>query len=279
MLIGAHVSTAGGLAEAPKHAASCGCEVFQFFSRSPRGGSAPALTPDLLRDFRAACEVNKQVEWYIHTPYYINLASEKVRIRQASIRVIREELERGSLLKARYVMTHLGSAKDVGEERARNIVIQGLTSVLDGYRGTCELLIEISAGAGMIIGDTFEELHAILKALKSHSGICYDTQHAFASGYDIRTSAAVETTLDAFDAIIGLEHLKLSHCNDSQSDLGSHKDRHEHIGKGKIGMAGFHALMHNSRFSNINLVLETPSDGSVNDIATLKRLRSGHGNT
>ncbi|MBI4415257.1 MAG: TIM barrel protein, partial [Candidatus Kerfeldbacteria bacterium] len=136
MRFGAHVSIAGGVQEAPKNAAAIGCEVFQMFSRSPRGGPAPQLTKDVVDAFRAACEKYRQAAWYIHTPYYINLASSKAAIRSASVRVIREELERGTALGATAVMTHIGSAKDMDEKEAQQLVIQGLRKIVDGYTGS-----------------------------------------------------------------------------------------------------------------------------------------------
>lgn len=274
MRFGAHVSTAGGVQEAPKNAAAIGCEVFQMFSRSPRGGPAPLLTKDVLDAFRAACDENKQQAWYIHTPYYINLASSKASIRNASVRIIREELERGTALGATAVMTHIGSAKDMDEKEAQQLVIQGLKKIVDGYKGTTQFLLEISAGAGMVIGDTFEELGMLLKAVKDNVAICFDTQHAFGSGYDVRTPAAVAKTLKNFDAAIGLDFLKLSHCNDSMVPLASHKDRHEHIGKGEIGLDGFRAIFGNKQFQKIDFLLETAPDGVRDDLAILKKLRA-----
>lgn len=274
MLLGAHVSIAGGLTNAPRNAHQFGCEVFQMFSRSPQGGPAPDITQDVVRKFRAACDENEQAAWYIHTPYYINLASNQDRIRKASIRIIREELERGSLLGAASVMTHLGSAKDMGEGQALAVVIDGLRAILDGYRGSSELLLEISAGAGMVIGDTFEELSTILKALNFQCGVCFDTQHAFASGYDIRTPSAVAATMRTFNDVIGLEHLKLSHCNDSKVGLGERKDRHEHIGKGHISEEGFRSLFAHPAMQKINFVLETEPGGAADDLALLKHIRN-----
>lgn len=274
MRFGAHVSIAGGVQEAPKNAAAIGCEVFQMFSRSPRGGPAPLLTKDVVAAFRTACEEHRQAAWYIHTPYYINLASGKATIRNASVRVIREELERGTALGATAVMTHIGSAKDMEEREAHKLVVQGLKKIMEGYKGTTQFLLEISAGAGMVIGDTFEELGELLRAVKDNVAICFDTQHAFGSGYDLRTPQTVSTTLAAFDNAIGLEHLRASHCNDSLVPLASHKDRHEHIGKGEIGLNGFRAIFGNRHFRKIDFLLETEPGGVVDDMKLLKKLRS-----
>lgn len=172
MLIGAHVSATGGFENAPENAHKAGCEVFQFFSRSPRGGKAPELTSDVIKEFKDSIKKYEQKECYIHAPYYINLASKKNNIYHGSIAVLREELERGTQLGAKYMMTHLGSAKDLGKKEAIKKVIKGITEILDGYSGSCQLLLEMSAGAGNIIGDTFQEIvkTKILDGVKLHHG-------------------------------------------------------------------------------------------------------------
>lgn len=276
MLLGMHVSAAGELINAPLNATKIGCEVFQFFSRPPQGGVAKPITAKDAEKFQLTCKKNGLKECYIHAPYFINLASTNNRIRYGSISVLREELKRGSLLGVKYLMTHLGSAKDLGEEKGIDKVIEGLKKILDGYQGSCDFLLEISAGSGAIIGDSFEEMGQILKALKHHHlGICFDTQHAFASGYDLRDEKAVNETLKVFDRQIGLRHLKLIHCNDSMVELGTHIDRHEHIGKGKIGLAGFIALVQHPKLKNINMILETPGEiERIKDLQLLKQLRT-----
>jgi deoxyribonuclease IV len=279
MLFGSHISVAGGVEKAPERAYEVGCEVFQFFSRSLQGGPAPRLFTGKIKAFKENCKKFKQIESYIHAPYYINLASSKPSVRYGSSSVIRQELERGSILGVKYVMTHLGSAHEVGEKQSIVHVVDGLQRVLNDYTGKTQFLIEISAGAGMVIGDKFEEIAEIIKRveknkkLKNKIGVCFDTCHAFASGYDLRTKTAVKKTLKEFDDIIGLEKLKLFHCNDSKFGLGEHKDRHEHLGKGKIGLAGFEALVKESRLKNVNFILETPKDTSQDDPRNLKILK------
>ncbi len=279
MKIGAHISAAGGVANAPQNAHTIGSEVFQFFSRSPRGGKAPVLTTKQIKNFKANMKEFKQAECYLHAPYYINLASINNRIYYGSISVLREELERGSKLGVKYLMFHPGSAKDLGLKPAIKKVAQGIKEIFKNYTGTTQLLIEISAGSGQIIGDTFEEIASILKLLpvkiRKQVGICYDTAHAFESGYDIRTAQALKKTLQEFDKKIGLAKLKLIHVNDSKTDLGSHVDRHEHLGKGKIGLEGFRAIINEPKLKNINLILETPTtQGVLKDIKLLKKLRA-----
>lgn len=274
MKFGAHVGIAGGVDNAPKNAAEIGCETFQMFTRSPQGGSAPALTPAIVDAFLSGCGTNHLSDWVVHAPYYLNFASSEERIRQSSARVVREDLERASSLEASYLMFHPGSAKGTEFKQAMDWCIEGLKKVLDGYDGKTELLIEISAGAGEIIGDTFEEVAEIFRGVgHPELGVCFDTAHAFASGYDLRDAKAVTATFDSFDKIIGLERLKAIHCNDSKIELGGRRDRHEHLGKGFIGIEGFRALVKESRLKNINLYLETEPEGVAGDLAKLKDLR------
>lgn len=276
MKFGAHVSIAGGVHNAPLNAAALGCEIFQMFSRSPQGGPAPKLTPEILEVFHANCAEHRLSEWVIHAPYYINFASGEERTRKNTIRIIREELERGTLLNAAYVMFHPGSAKDLGQEEAMRHCIDGIGRVLDGYTGTTKLLIEISAGAGMVIGDQFEEVAEMIQGVDHPElGVCFDTAHAFASGYDLRTEAAVKKTFADFDKTVGLDRLKISHCNDSKVDIGAKRDRHEHLGEGFIGLDGFEAIVKTKKLSHMNLYLETDFDDDKrkHELSLLKGFR------
>ncbi|OGH87787.1 MAG: hypothetical protein A3J93_05130 [Candidatus Magasanikbacteria bacterium RIFOXYC2_FULL_42_28] len=276
MLFGAHVSIAGAITNAPQNAANLGCEVFQMFTRSPQGGFTPPITESIGKEFQDRCKAFNQKEWAVHAPYIINFASANNRIRFGSIKIVREELERASLLGAKYLMAHLGSYKDLGHDLGLAQVAQDLAEMLKGYKGETQFLIEIAAGAGEIIGDTFEEIAEIIyhpKLKKYDIGVCYDTEHAFASGYDCRTPETVDTTLKKFDKIIGLDKLKMAHCNDSKVELGAKKDRHEHIGDGLIGLKGFQALLTDKRLQNINFYLETDHDKVEKDLAILKKIR------
>lgn len=279
MLFGSHVSAAGGVENAPERAASVGCEIFQFFSRPPQGGPAAKLTPANIGAFKSNCLKYKQTETYIHAPYFINFASSKSSTRYGSASVIRQELERGTSLGVKYLMTHLGSSREVGDEQGMVYVVEGLTRLLNGYTGSTQFLIENSAGAGKVVGDTFDEIAQMIaqveknKKLKNKIGVCFDTCHAFTSGYDIRTKPGVKKVLDLFDKTIGLDRLKLIHCNDSMAGLGEHKDRHEHLGKGKIGLVGFEALVKEPRLKNVNFILETPKVTPQDDPINLKILK------
>ncbi|MEI6627215.1 MAG: deoxyribonuclease IV [bacterium] len=275
--IGAHISAAGDISLAPARAIADGCECFQFFSRPPQGGNAKPITEAQAKKFISESRTH-DLDSYIHAPYYINLASADNRIYHGSISVLREELERGSTLGCLGMMFHPGSAKDLGSEAGLAKVIKGIAEIMNGYTGSCQLLIEISAGAGEIIGDTFEEIALIINApeLKNYPiGVCFDTCHAFASGYDLRSKETVGATFKKFDETIGLKRLGVIHANDSKTELGSHKDRHEHIGDGFITLSGFKAIIGIAKENNINLILETPEDNGkdVKDIRTLKKLR------
>jgi deoxyribonuclease-4 len=272
MHIGAHVSIAQGIWKAPERAADLGSEVMQIFTRSPQGGKAPELTKEIIDSFKIQNSKFKIQNTYIHTPYYINFASANNRIRYGSVSVVRDELERGSLIGAKFVMTHLGTAKDLGEKEAREKTIEMLGKCLEGYNGTTKLLLENSAGAGAIIGDDLSELAKIIKGVSSPAiaGICLDTQHSFASGYDWRD---FENTISRIDTELGLDKIKLFHANDSQTDLNSKKDRHAHIGEGKIGTEAFKNIVHFAQENDIDMILETEHDKVREDIEILKKMR------
>ncbi|MCK4524881.1 MAG: deoxyribonuclease IV [Candidatus Andersenbacteria bacterium] len=291
MQFGAHISIAGGIEKAPERAHKIGCECFQMFSRSPHGGKAKEITESTISNFKKYCQKYNLKNYYIHTPYYINLASANNRIYYGSVSAIKKELENADLLGARAVVTHLGSAKDLGKKEAEKKLAEGLKKIFQlspasekieaenkEIKFNAKLLLEITAGAGEIMGDNFEEIAYFIKEAekeipKNSLGVCFDTAHAFASGYDLRNKKAVKKTFDDFDKIIGLERLKLIHCNDSKVDLESHIDRHENIGYGKIGMEGFKAIIGEPRLNNLDFILETPLNKDRNDLKVLKELR------
>jgi len=272
MHIGCHISIAGGVQNAPERAASLGCEVMQIFTRSPQGGKASELTPEIIKEFKLRVASYELREVYIHTPYYINFASANNRIRYGSVSVVRDELERGNLLGAKYVMTHLGSAKDLGQKEATQKTIEMLKKTLEGYKGKTKLLIENSAGAGAIIGDKLSEIAKIIKGVKNPviAGICLDTQHSFASSYNWRD---FKNTLKKIDKELGLDKIKLIHANDSQTELASNKDRHEHIGQGKTGLDAFKNIVAFAKKNNIDMLLETEHEKVEEDMKILKKLR------
>jgi deoxyribonuclease IV len=326
--IGCHVSAAGGVFNAPGNAAALGCETFQIFTRPPMGGKAPELTDEIVGKFKTEMEkyyssfhttplplggtrgispqkgrklqtaVNPspseergrgEVVFVVHCPYFVNFGSKEPRIYYGSISVVAEELKRANTLGARYVMTHLGSGRDLGKDKALEQAKKGLADVLKKYEGETQFLLEIAAGAGETLGGTFEQLAELMEPLikfKTFGGICFDTQHAFASGYDLRDELSVKETFKKFDKIIGLKWLKMSHINDSKIELGGKKDRHDHIGDGKIGEKGFGALMlclktltptlsqREREKNDFLLILETEHDKVKKDIEILRKLRN-----
>ena len=280
--VGLHVSAAGGVENAPLRAKELGAECFQFFSRSPRGGKAPEITKETEKLFK---EKSREygMESYIHTPYYINFASTNKDIAVNSTRIVRDELERASQLGVKYVMTHLGSARDWPSSGKGSVPNSALRQTIDGLKAIyeknngfkTELLLEISAGAGSVIGDSFDQLAYILKGLgQKQVYICLDTAHMFASGYDIQNKEAVNVTMKEFCKHLGVSKLKLVHMNDSKAGLNDHRDRHEHIGEGKIGADGFKALLAHKDLQKVNFILETKHDKHIDkDLELLKKWR------
>jgi deoxyribonuclease-4 len=289
MKIGCHVSGAGGLENAPARAKELGCETFQMFTRSPQGGKTAAITEQTAEKFKAAMSKAELEDFVVHAPYFVNYGSTAPNIYYGSISVITEELGRANQLGAKYLMTHLGTYKDQTNKdgspskEAQKKVCEALVKILEKYEGKkTKFLLEVAAGAGSTIGSRFEQLVPMVKALKkfeSFGGICFDTQHAFASGYDIANAKGIKETFKQFDELIGLKYLKMSHINDSKIELGGKKDRHEHISEGQIGTTGFTEFM---KFwkkqdkllkDDAPLILETEHDKVLEDIATLKKIR------
>ncbi len=282
--VGLHVSAAGGLSIAPENAKEMGAECFQFFSRSPRGGGAAPITDEQADLFKKRSK-EYGFESYIHTPYYINFASKNPKIYHGSINAVREELIRGTKLGVKYVVTHMGSAKDhITDKTSSEVPTDALQQAIQGLKQiyetdeelTTTLLLEISAGAGAVLGDSFGELATLLEGLgRDDVHICLDTCHMFASGYDIRTAESLETTMKEFRSNIGVKQLKLVHINDSKKELGSHRDLHEHLGMGAIGAQGLQAVLAHSDFQHVNFILETKHDEQIAyDLEFLKKHRA-----
>lgn len=272
MFIGCHISIAGGIEKAPQRAFDLGCETMQIFSRSPRGGKAPELTIEKIVKFKEELKKNKVNSFYIHTPYYINFASENNRIRYGSASVVKEEIERADLLGAKFVMTHLGTSKDLERLKSLEKIASLLQKNLKEYNGRSGLLLENSAGAGEIIGDSLKELNWIIEKvnLPVLPGICLDTQHSFASDYDWRN---FDETIRKIKNEMDISRIKLIHANDSLTRCGSKKDRHAHIGKGEIGEKAFRNIVSFAKENNIDMILETDYDEVEKDISLLKKMR------
>lgn len=282
--VGCHVSIAGGIENAPARARELTSDCFQMFSRSPRGGAHKEIGKPEAKTFLLACKENNFEigrDYIIHTPYFINLASKNSRIYYGSISALRKELETASLLKSPFVITHIGSSKDLEgdniQQQVNEKVLKGLRKVHENYSGTAILLLEIAAGSGNIIGDTFKEIGFFIKEMKKEKiniGFCLDTCHSFAAGYDLRTSKKVIKVFEEMDKEIGLESLGCIHFNDSQTKLDSHVDRHEHIGEGEIGKKGLEEVAKQAKKLGINIYLETKHDKIDRDLELTKKMIS-----
>jgi deoxyribonuclease IV len=259
MLIGAHVSQAGGLDKAIGRGLELGCEAIQIFNPSPRMWRPTAYGEDDFAAFVSAMEDSAIDAVVIHAVYLINTGSDDPEIREKSLASLTQSLTVGDHIGAAGVVLHAGSAKtgDVGEAIARSgeLVAEALART-----DHCPLHLENTAGAGGTLGRSFEELAALIEAGggSSRLGVCLDSCHLFASGYDIRTAAGLGETIDRFDELIGLSRLGSLHLNDSTTGLGSNRDRHADIGAGELGDAGCAAFLAEPRFDSLPCLLETP---------------------
>jgi deoxyribonuclease-4 len=258
MLIGAHVSPAGGLAKAIERGAERGCEAIQIFNQSPRMWRPTAYGEDDFAEFREAIQASPIKAVLIHAVYLLNCASEDPEIREKSLKSLIQSLHVGDGIGAAGVVLHPGSAKqgDVRQAigRAGPVIREALAET-----DRCPLQLEDTAGAGGTLGRSFEELAELLEAggAGRRLGVCLDSCHLLASGYDIRTAAGLSATLDEFDAVVGIKRLGSLHLNDSQTPLGSNRDRHANIGDGELGETGCAAFLSEPRFETLACVIET----------------------
>lgn len=277
MRFGAHISIAGKIYQAAERAKKIGCNTAQIFSRNPRGWQLKELLLDEVKRLRNDLEKFDIHPLIVHMPYLPNLASPKIGLYLKSINALEEDLRRSEVLEAPYLVTHIGSFKESSREEGLEKVIEGINTAFDRIKNDVILLLENTAGGGRELGSRFEEIAKIIKNIKDKKkiGVCLDTCHSFASGYDFRTKKALSETLKLFDDLIGLEKLKVIHANDSKSPIGSHIDRHWHIGEGYIGEEGFRALLHHPAIKNLPVVIETPfkePGDDLKNLATLRRL-------
>lgn len=272
-LIGAHVSIAGGVDKAAERAKKQGCEAMQIFVQSPQTFKTPQTTPEEVKSFLFSLKKYHIARVYVHAPYLINLASPNNKIRYGSIGLIRKNLERASMLGCCALMTHIGSYGGGDKKTGIETVVRSLVKILNGYSGSCQLLLELSAGTGGIIGSRFDEMKTILEAIPAYPiGICLDTAHIFASGYSLEGRANISKTIREFEKTIGLSKTKVLHLNDSFAPFGSKKDRHADIGDGEIGIENFKLLINHPELRAIDMILETPGTGErrLKDIKLLK---------
>ena len=278
MLLGAHMSIAGGVDKSILRGQCIGCQAIQIFTKNNNQWRARPLEPEEIRQFKE----NRQAAGmfvFAHTSYLINLASPDKELRQKSVEAFIVEMERCALLDLPYLVTHPGAHVGAGEDEGLARITMSLDEICERTSDSpVMILLEVTAGQGSTLGHRFEHLAEIMKtsSFPGKLGVCFDTCHAFAAGYDLRTLEACEETFARLDALTGLDRLKAIHLNDSRGELGGRLDRHEHIGKGKLGLEAFRLLLNAPRFQELPMVLETPKGKDlkedVENLATLKKL-------
>jgi deoxyribonuclease-4 len=276
-LLGAHVDSSGGLHLAYERAKAMGAEAIQVHPTPPWFWGSPKLDEARIATFKEAAAKHGNPPFYFHAVYLINLAGDDPTMRSRSESTLAGYLKAADELGINGVIFHTGSHKGAGFEARLPGILEHLRRVLERANpGSARLLIENNAGLGGCVGARFEEIARMLNELDDpRVSVCFDTCHAFASGYDERTPEQVSKTLDELDRVVGLSHVDVIHCNDSVTGLGSNRDRHANIGAGEIGEEGFRALLHEPRLSRLPFILEVPGAGGGPDaeqVEVLKRL-------
>lgn len=272
LMIGFHVSIAGGIYESVSNALKIGCTAFQIFTRNPRGWAEKVLNEGDVEIFKAKLNNSgiRPEAIAVHMPYLPNLSAPMSELYTKSVNSLASELRRSAQLGIPNLVVHLGSHMGTGPEKGIEQLVNSIDTAMDQFRsnhnrGGVTMLLENSAGQKNSIGSKLEEIGMILDRLSSkYTGICIDTCHAFAAGYDLRGKDKVSTFVEKLNTTIGLNKLRLIHLNDSKKDLGANADRHEHIGLGKIGSYGIAAILQNKKLNNRPIVMETPKD-SIRD--------------
>jgi deoxyribonuclease-4 len=277
MILGVHVSTAGGINEALGRASELGCNTMQIFSRNPQQWRESSLSQEDIDSFRRKRAKLKISPFFVHIPYLINLASPNPNLYKASIEAYIEDIQEAQKLKVDYIVTHMGSHKNTTEEEGLERLIKALNKILQ-KTATAEvkLLLENTAGSGSWLGYTFSHQARVLREVedKKRIGLCLDTAHAYLAGYDLSTKEGLERMLDEIDTLVGADTIKLIHLNDAKDKLDSHRDRHEHIGKGNIGLEGMRRIINHPLLRDLAFILETPKDSDDADEKNLKVVKS-----
>lgn len=277
ILLGAHMSIAGGVPTAVERAMKIGCTTMQMFVKNNTQWKGKPLSEDDISTYKKLLSESSIDPVVVHDTYLINLAATDKRILKKSRAALKDELDRAEALGVAYLNFHPGSHIGAGEREGIKRIAESLNIIHEQTQGyNVKSVLETTAGQGTAIGYRFEQLRAIIDGVdeKERMAVCVDTCHVFAAGYDISTVEGYEATFREFDEVIGLDRLVAFHVNDSKRELGSHVDRHEHIGKGKIGKAGFRYLMNDERFRNIPKILETPKGPEMKeDVRNMRVLR------
>jgi deoxyribonuclease-4 len=274
--LGFHVSISGGFSLAVQRAHELGCTTMQIFCRNPRGWTVKPLDKEDIAQFKKLREQFDIGPVFVHTNYLINLASTKPDLYERSIEQFVIDLERTEHLGAEYIVTHLGSASGREPEWMIDRVATALNMAMKLRKPQAMILLENTAGEKGDVGYTFDQVNDVITRLNNAEkiGICYDTCHGFAAGYDIRTKQGVNAIAATIDNTVGLDRLKGMHLNDCLRDFDSHVDRHWHIGEGKIGEDGFKALLNHAAFRDIPKIMETPKETDEDDPRNMKKVRS-----
>jgi deoxyribonuclease IV len=272
--VGVHVSIAGSLDLAVDRAKDAGCDVFQMFSRNPRGWAYQPVSGEVAETFREKIRTTGLIP-VDHMPYLPNLASPKPEIWEKSVSALSAELGRCGTLGIPYLVTHLGHLLGDGIAGGRARVISAINTALREPENSTMLILENTAGEKNSVGSSFEHIRGIMDGIeeKKRIGICFDTCHAFAAGYELRTEEGIQETLGQLDEQVGLKYLRVIHLNDTKGDRGSCLDRHEHIGLGFIGEEGFRHILHNKVFAALPLICETPVDDRRDDRGNIAKVR------
>jgi len=276
--LGVHVSISGGVSNSVGNAMQIGCSAFQIFTRSPRQWKTKELTShecDFFKDRLANSPINPE-SVVVHMPYLPNLSAPASEMYEKSISVLTDEITRCNLLDISYLVIHLGSHLGEGTKNGINQLVNACTKSMHAYndlgltRNKVKILLENSAGQKNSIGSKIDEIQNIFDILgKNDYGLCIDTCHLFAAGYDLSSESSALTVIDNIDNNLGIDNVKIIHLNDSKGELGSNLDRHYHIGLGKIGDGGFRFLVNSKKLNKIPFIMETPIDSVRNDLENI----------
>jgi len=274
--LGFHVSISGGFSKSVERAYDLGCSAMQIFCRNPRGWTIKPLDTDDIAEFKKLRNQWDIAPVFVHTNYLINLASSRPDLYEKSIEQFVIDLERTEHLGAEYLVTHLGSASGKESTWMVDRVAAALNMAMRLHPPRATILLENTAGEAGDVGYTLEQVQDVIAHLNDSSciGICYDTCHGFAAGYDIRSDKDVDALAKKIDTTVSLKRLKGMHLNDCLRDLGSHVDRHWHIGEGTIGLEGFRILLNHPAFRDIPMIMETPKKTEEDDPRNLKTVLS-----
>lgn len=272
--IGFHLPISDSLDKTVDCAIAMECTTFQIFTRNPRGWKFKPLDPQEVSNFRRRVIEHVFSTLFVHMPYLPNLASPREKVYALSVASLNTELKRCETLGIPFLVTHLGSHLGMGKALGVKRIVGAINGVFSKVKNNVILLLENTAGTRNSMGSSFKDISRVIDGIEDlrRVGICLDTCHAFAAGYDLRGEREVNRVIDMFDEILGWEKLKLVHLNDSKGGFRSRIDRHEHIGLGKIGELGFKNILQ-SEFRNLPLIMETPIDHRRGDLDNLKQIK------